>query len=457
MRKPILFVLVPILCLAGDTLNLSLGDAIEIALEKNETVLSAQVKLAEKRAGIGVARSAFLPTADLQGTYTRLSKIQAFEMAVPQYAMLPLMVYDFETGLPIGYTDSIPMTVGADTMELEMGEKDNYILRTTIKQPLFTGGKILNGYKIARLSYEIEEQNYKKTVNNIKFQVTEIFYKTLAVQEAVNLTKESYAQMERHVSQVEKLYTNGYVSKLDLLRARVGLTNLRTLMIRTENGYHLAKDGLKVLLSLDLKDEIKLDEQLQYEPYEITLAEATEKALTQRPEIRLLKSTGEITQQALNIEKASFAPNLFAAVNYDYKKPVSFSEENWGTDWNVTVGFTMPIFSGLARLKKIDERKAQVKQVKYAMEQLEGGIELEVKNVYLSLKQEEEILKYQDENIAQAEEALRLADERYKNGFITNLEYMDTQLALLQARTEYLTALSNYLIARTRLIQAMGE
>ena len=165
----------------------------------------------------------------------------------------------------------------------------------------------------------------------------------------------------------------------------------------------------------------------------------------------------DLTNKAINIEKAGFAPNVFAALNYDYKKPVSFSNNNWGTDWNVTVGFTLPIFTGFSRFKKIAERKAQAKQVKYSFEQLEQGIKLEVKSAYINLTQEEEILKYQDENIKQAEEALRLADERYKNGFITNLEYMDTQLALLQARTEYISSLSNYLIARAKLDVAMGE
>lgn len=458
MRKiTLLVLLLPVAFLVGDTLSITLSEAIEIALEKNETILSAEAKLSEKKAGIGVARSAFLPSVDIQGIYTRLGKIQSFEMEIPRYAMLPLQVYDAQTGDTIGYTDSVPMVVGADTMALKMGKRNNYVLRTTVKQTLFTGGKVLNGYKIAMLGYEIEEQNYKKITNDIKFKVTEIFYKTLAVQEAVNLIKESYSQMERHVGQVETLYKNGYVSKLDLLRAKVGLSNLRTQMIRTENGHKLAKDRLKMLLALDLDDEISFEEELEYVPYEITLEQATEIALEKRPEIHILKKTVDLTNKAINIEKAGFAPNVFAALNYDYKKPISFSDNNWGTDWNVTVGFTLPIFTGFSRLKKIAERKAQAKQVEYGLEQLEQGIKLEVRSAYINLTQEEEILKYQDENIKQAEEALRLADERYRNGFITNLEYMDTQLALLQARTEYISSLSNYLIAGAKLDAAMGE
>ena len=123
----------------------------------------------------------------------------------------------------------------------------------------------------------------------------------------------------------------------------------------------------------------------------------------------------------------------------------------------MTVGFTLPVFTGGSRLSKVSERRAQVKQTEFNRQQLEDGIKLEIKSGYMNLKQEEEILKFQDENRAQAEEAAKLAEERYKNGLITNLEYMDTQVSLLQAKTEHLFSLSRYLIARARLIQLIGE
>jgi len=453
----VVFPITPLLSYANDTLHFTVDEAIEYALKNNETVLAAKAKLAERRAGIGTARASFLPTLDVQGTYTRLGKIQSFEMAIPKYMQLPLMVYDIQTGLPIGYTDSISMAVGADTMELEMGQQDNYLLRTTIKQPLFTGGKILNGYRIARLSYDVEKNNNQKTINDTRYQVIQLFYQTLAAQEGVGLINESYNQMARHVNQVEQLYNNGFVSKLDLLRAKVGFSNLHTQLIRAENGYKLAKDGMKMLLAIDPEKEIIFESKLSYEPYDVNLDRAVEAALQNRPEIKSLKKTVDIAKRALNIEMANFSPNVFVALNYDYKKPVTFSNNEWGTDWNITVGFTMPIFSGFSRITKIDERRAQINQTRYGLAQLEEGIKLDVKSAFLNLKQEEEILNYQDENVKQAEEALRLAEERYKNGLITNLEYMDMQLSLLQAKTEYVSALSKYLIARAKLQHAMGE
>jgi outer membrane protein TolC len=451
------FLLGPVLVLAGETYNLNLPAAVKLALEKNESVLAAAAKLTEKKADRSAALSAFLPTVDLTGTYTRLGKVQEFDMIAPHDTLLPLGVYDIQTGQPIGYTDKIPVAIGADTVKIPMGQADNYDLRGTVKQTLFTGGKFLHAYNISRYTMEIENQNYRKTVQSVKFNVTQAFYQILTARDGVQLIRESFGQMERHVNQVEQLYKNGYISKLDLLRARVGLANLKTQLIRAENGYSFSRAGLKLAIGLQPDDSVAVAGELAYEPYTIAIEGAVDSALKIRPEILILQNTIGVTKGALHIEEANFSPNLFAAFNYDYKKPVTLSQNEWGTDWNVTVGFQLPIFSGFSRINKIVGRKAQVKQVQYGFEQLKKGIELEIEGAYLNLKQEEAILKSQEENRAQADEAMRIAEEQYKNGVISNLEYMDTQVTQLGAKTEYLSALSRYLIARAKLVQALGQ
>lgn len=452
-----LALLVPALSVAGEVYTLSLDAAVDLALVRNESVLAARAKLSEKQADRNVALAAFLPTVDLSGTYTRLGTVQSFDLIAPRDTMLPLGVYDIQTGQLIGYSDEIPVTIGADTVKIPMGQQDNYDLRGTVKQTLFTGGKLLNAYNISRYSLAIENQNYRKTVQSVKFNAHQAFYQMLTAREGVRLITESYNQMERHVKQVEQLYNEGIISKLDLLRARVGLANLKTQLIRAENGFSLSQAGLKIAIGLASDDSVIVTGELGYEPDTIAVERAIDSALVTRPEILIVQNTLRITQGALHIEAANFSPNLFAAFNYDYKKPVTLSQNEWGTDWNVTVGFALPVFAGFSRVSKIAGRQAQVKQVRFNFEQLKKGIAIEITGAYLNLKQEEEILKSQEGNRVQADEAMRIADEQYTNGVISNLEYMDTQVAQLTAQTEYLSSVSRYLIARAKMVQLIGE
>ncbi|MCK4330840.1 TolC family protein [candidate division WOR-3 bacterium] len=438
-----------------DSLHLTLKSAKELATVNNKTILSAKEKLIERQAEIGIARSGFLPSISFEGGYTRLGKIPAFLMEVPEYTITPLMVYDF-SGTPSGFTDPITVMTGVDSMELEMGENENYLLRGSIQQTLFTWGTLMNSYRMANINLNIEEENYRKTVDDVMLEVTQAYLGTYLSKEALKLMEESYNQMERHLNQVKRLYDNGMVPRLDLLRANVELSNLKTQVLRAERDMEIAFSSLKMLIGVYGDTHIILDVELDYEPFDITLNEALLTALERRPDLLAMRLSRDLAEKALAIERAQNKPILALIYNYDYKKPVSMASVDWGSDWNVTLALSMPIFQGGSYFSKVRKSKSQLKQLDFGLSQYEDVVKLDVKLNFLALRQELEILSYQKENVAQAEEALELAEEQYNNGMITNLEYMDTQLALIRSKLERLSSLVNYNIAKEKLLISIG-
>lgn len=438
-----------------DTVYLTLKDAKELCLAKNETVLGSRERLIERQADVGIARAGFLPSISLQGSYTQLGKIPAFLMEIPEYTFTPLRVYDF-TGNLVGFTEPLTVMTGVDSMELEMGEDKNYLLRGTVQQPLFTWGTLLNSYRIAKINYEMEAENYRKVVNDVKLQVTQAYLGAYLSQETLALMRESYELMGRHVNQVEILYKNGMVQRLDVLRANVELSSLKTQVLRAERDKEIAFSTLKLLIGFPDDVPIILDAEIEHEPYDMTLDDAISIALKKRPDLAALRLTRELTEKALAIESAQNKPTIALVYNYDYKKPVSMAETDWGSDWNVTLAVSMPIFQGGAYFSKVKKRKSQLKQVDFNLSQYENLVRLDVKTNFLMLEQEQEILSYQEENVAQAKAAMELAEEQYNNGLITNLEYMDTQLALTRSKLEWLSSLVSYNVTKEKLIVSMG-
>ena len=88
---------------------------------------------------------------------------------------------------------------------------------------------------------------------------------------------------------------------------------------------------------------------------------------------------------------------------------------------------------------------------------LEKVITLEVKQSYLNLQAAKEAISTAQENVGQAEKAFEIIETRYKNGLATNLEFLDAQLASLQARTNYLSAVKNYYTSRAEIYKAIGK
>lgn len=150
----VLFFVQVVSVVSADTLVLTVEQAVELALKNNYQLKQNEEKVQEAAAGKGVAFGNFLPQVSLSGSYTRLGTVNQFEMVAPVYKMLPLRVYDPISGQIIGFTDSVPLPVGADTVRMALGSQNNYLLRGTVQQTLFTWGKLINAYQIAGLSLE---------------------------------------------------------------------------------------------------------------------------------------------------------------------------------------------------------------------------------------------------------------------------------------------------------------
>jgi outer membrane protein TolC len=461
IKKPILylkifFVLLGIAKASSDTMYLKLDDAINMALQSNKSVLIAKERLNEKSASLKATFGSFLPQINLSGTYTRLANAQNLLLPFPMsFGNTQYPVYDM-SGNIIGYTDSIPV-MGVVFETIPMSQHDNYDLRATATQTLFTWGKLINAYKIGGLTYDIEKENYRKAKEDLKLQVTQAYYQTILTDKGIALIHNAYEQMQKHIDQIDKLYKSGMVTNLDLLRAKVQLANIRSQVIRIENGRNLAYTGLKSVLSIDDETPVLLNDTFFFSPADLSLDNAVNTALSERAEIKNMRRSVSIANRALRIQRTANLPNVFTAFNYDYKKPVGLGSASWGQDWNVTLGASMPFFTGGANLFKTKQAKAQLKQAKLGLAMLEDGITLDVKNAYFNLEQEKQILSYQDENVQTAEQALNLAEQRYINGQITNLEYMDIQLALTQAKFDQMTSISNCIIAQVKLLNALGK
>lgn len=439
----------------ADTLKLDVGRAVELALANNHAVRAALAKVDEAKAGKSAAFGSFLPQVSASASYVRLGTVNKFSMVTPKYGSFPLRVYDPVTGEVIGYTDSVPMAIGVDTVRLELGGADNYSLTGTAEWVLFTWGKLFNAWRIAGLSLDMQQEALRLARLQVRTQAVEGFYNALLARKMADLMEQSYDQLARHVEQVRVMYDNGLVTGLDVKRATVGLTNLEVQLAQVRSGAELAEAALENTLGVEPGTRLLLAGDLDYEQWDIDYRAALDSALARRPELEQLRSTARMAGLGVRIARTANLPSLFSQFNYGYKNPVGFSS-GWGTDWNLVVGAQVPLFTGGANLSRLKQAQAQERQARIALAMVEDAVGLEVRALHSALEQQRRNIELQSENVQVAEEALQMAETGYQNGLVTNLEYLDTQLALTQSRVSYLSSLANHRIARARLLQAMG-
>jgi outer membrane protein len=420
----ILFVLVNFCQAQQRVFDLNLNECVESAYEKNKTLLELAEKINSAKYQIDEARSGFYPQFSFSGSYTRLGKLPSYD-------------------------------VGGG-MKFSLGTENNYNLSLSYQQPLFTWGKIRAGYDMSKYSLSLTKEEYRRTKQDIKFNVVNLFHNILLAKELIKVREESIARTEDHLKTVQERYDKGYASEFEVLRVKVQLANSKPPLTQAKNLYQLTMNNLKNILGIGLADSVKLEGALDFEPIEVTQTQAEEFAFMNRSELKSITHQRGMGQKALAIARANNKPSLFGSANYEYKRPF-YSLDEWETDWNFTFLLSVPIFDGFLTRSKVRQARSDLKQLDIAETQVQDFIKLQISQAISDLTLAEENIISQKENVNQAKESVRIAKVQYQQGMITNLEQMDTELALTIAQTNYLQALADYLIAKARYEKAIGR
>ncbi|MGB3341165.1 MAG: TolC family protein [bacterium] len=419
------FILIFIIGIAPtDTLELSLYQAIDYALQNNPEIEQLTMDAGTAQAMVDEARSAFYPSISASGYYAYVSDVAVFEL---------------------------------DSVLIPMGQHENYNYQISLQQVLFTWGKIYNAYKISDLGKDIAELDLVRKKQDVRYSVTDAFYGILILREMVNLSRESLVQLGRHTKSVETRYRAGLVPQFELLRAQVQVANLKPQLIKAENGLKLAQEGFKMILGLPMQQEFKLTGELQMVEEEFDIDDLTTAALGNRVELKNLNKYSKITELSKSIAARANLPSLVAGATYARTRPFGFGGDDWGTNITFNIGFDFPIFTGFRNIAQYKQATLQVKSAQLALENLEKGIVFEVRQAFYNLQAAKQSIAAAQDNVTQAEKTYEIIDIRYRNGLATNLEFMDVQLAAMQARTNYLSALKNYYTAKAEIKKAIGK
>ena len=413
--------------LAQEIQFLSLDQSLEIAFENNKSLLQKKENIQSAKFLVDQARSGFYPQLSFSGTYTYLGVVPSFTFAFP----------------------------GGPEEKVEIGFHDNYNLGLSLQQPLFTWGRIRNSYHISQLGYQISQEELKRAKQEVKYQVESSFYRILLAEKLVEVREQALNNLDEHLRMVEARFKAGQASEFEVLRTKVQRTNAIPPLTQAKNTRDLALDSFKNLLGLDLKKNIKLAGELKFRPEEFNPDKSEVTALKQRPEIKSIKIQKKIAFKSLSIAKANNKPALYGVANYTYQNPF-YSVQKWDYDWNIGFLVNINLFDGFATQSKVAQVKSTINELDIVEKQIQEGIKLEVTQAISDLNLAKENILSQEENVNQAKKALEIAKVQYAEGVITSLEEMDTELALTIAQTNYLQALSDYLVARAKYYKAIG-
>jgi outer membrane protein TolC len=296
-------------------------------------------------------------------------------------------------------------------------------------------------------------------VIDASYNVTQAYFGLLAAQKMARLAEESQQMALSHQKQVQAMLKAGVVTKADLLRTDVQVANSEVTLTQAKNGVELAKDALNNALGNDLENPVTVQEEgftgkvASLPAYK----ELLNQAYANRPDWEQFQLSTAISEDTVKVYQAEYLPTVLLSASTGKtitEYPTFRSDVN---SWRVTGAGSWTLFDGLGRENRIKEAAANLDAQRATEEQIRNGIALEVRDALLSLKATLDTIGSTQKAVDSAQESYHVSSTRYQSGVGTNLEVIDAQVALNQARVNNLQALFNVEIAKAKINKVVGK
>lgn len=262
----------------------------------------------------------------------------------------------------------------------------------------------------AQAGYDLAMQGYIMAQDDLALTVKTDFYTALQLENMLNIAAEGLESARRQLDVAEKKFAAGTVTRLDVIQASRNVLNSEAGLVQARHGLDLAVQKFRQSLGLGLDDGVRpAGEAFVVVERQVDLASDLAFALEHREEIRQLRVAVDVAAKRVELADNDYTPALELR---------------------------------LARL--------QLEQAQVQLEQVKQLLTLEMRQSYTSMQDARQRIPVLEKGVEEAQELLRLSELMYEADMITANDMQDAQLAVLAARNDLVSAITDFNIAQAR-------
>ncbi len=417
-------------------MRLSVDEAVQIALSENPTIKIAELEIERYDYVRKTTMGSLLPQISASGDYTRTLKNQSmaegFTLGANQYNTFSASA-DVTLAL---YVPAVYRTLKMNTMEAEAA---------------------VEAARSSRIDLVTE--------------VKQSFYNILLAEKSLFVMTSAYDTAKQTVDETQLKFNNGVASEYELLTAQVQLSSIEPTVIQLRNSIGIAKDLLKMYLSIPEDINIEVTGELD-DMKDVVLDNfrTMNNDLSENSTLKSLEIQSDILAQSKRVYNAARLPTLAAWGSYTYtgNNMGSFSftgEEStsssnsyyWQGPAYAGLSLSIPIFSGLSNTYRSKQITNQIEQLELQRTYTKQSLSVSVNSAISDLITAREQMFAQQTTVEQATKAYSISNTRYKAGAGTILELNSAQLSLTQAELNLSQAIYDLLVARSEYDKIIGK
>ncbi len=407
------------------TIQLTLHDAVALALKQNPQVQIGVLQAAQAKQDQNIARADLLPQAQLNvsDAVVRANIETALGSKIPGFPehLGPFQIFS------AGPSANVPILDFAAWSRLHAA-KENTSAAHAGEQ-------------------SIREDMVLQTVSQY-LGALRAAAQVKAAQTRIDLAQALY-------DQAADLQKNGAGTGIDTLRANVELQNEKQVLIAAQTQFDVALYGLARLLSLDPRQPIQLADAMSFfETPEFAVEGSIDRAYQVRPEMLQIDARLRAAQATRHAAIDERLPSIRGTGSWDYQ---GVSISTGIPVYQYQVGAVVPLFTGGRIRAETAKADLEIKKVEQQRDDLRNQIALEVKTASAQLDSARHQVEVANLGIQLAQEEVTQARDRFAAGVADNIEVVQAQDALSRASDNQIAALYQFNQARADLARAIGQ
>jgi outer membrane protein TolC len=419
-------------------MQLTLSQAIDLALKQNRDVRLAQLAVVDNQHKKEAARAAYFPHIRNQSSVLHITELAGVDIPAGAFG---------------NHADTGP--IPGQSLFLGQGALTSYTSGTGLDQPLTQMFKIHASNQAATADINTARVQVDQTQNAVALKVRQLYYGILIAQLNQQAAAEEVAASEVKLQEATEDVARGNALDVAVLESRASNLNAKQAALTQRLQIHDQMINLDDLLGLPLNTQLALDPDTSSAAIPIpSREECLRIAQEHSQQIQAAKQSVLKARAGLSAAKDAYIPDITGLARYSYQSGIPFLVHNFGT---FGVSFTYDLFDGGKRIADIKDSQTLLSEAELNLAKVEDEVAVQVETAYDKVEQLQDLTGVAQEALQASEEASRVTDRRFEQTSALASARAEAHAKALSARASYLQATLGLSLAQGDLKRTIGE
>jgi outer membrane protein TolC len=416
--------------------QLTLPEAVDLALKQNSALKIARARVRENRQKEVTARADYFPQL---ANSTNLWGLSDRELVT----------------IPAGSLGAIsgigPFPPENDV--INQGSSTVLLTNTTLGQPLTQLFKIRAANDVASAERRVTEADLKKDEDEVVLGVHQLYYGLLAARKRIEVVRAEIAAGEEALREARNAVDAGDALEVAAVGAHASLLHSQQAVLAAENQVSDLTAEMDDALGLPLDTELDLADVKVSADAKLSRQQYLDAALAGNPEVQSARETVAKARSGVRAAQYEYIPDIGAFARHTYQSGVPFVAHNFGT---FGLQMTWNIFDWGKRKGVVGQRDALLTQAEENLRRVTDRVSVEVDKAYRKLERSELMISVAAEALALERESQRLSGNQFQAGVISEAKNAQAVAGTSKAELDELEARLAHELAIAEMDRAAG-